>query len=319
MNELITVIVPIYKVESYLRRCVDSILQQTYKNLEIILVDDGSPDLCPVICDEYADMDERVRVIHKVNGGLSDARNAGIEIAHGKYIAFVDSDDYIDERMYEILYKNLTDNNADISACEFIKTYDGAEIANPTTKESVEVFNNLQAMENLYNDLYLQTVVAWNKLYKKDIFISIRYPFGKVNEDEYVIHLILHRAQDVVYTNLPLYYYVQRTDSIMGEEYNLKRLDVLSALKKRMIFFENMKYNKLYIKAYYSYMYSIKNNYTLVRKNYPEEKDICEKLRGAFAESLAKNQIKFPVKVYVKFRLFLFKTYIYNFFCKVWK
>ncbi|MGL5207428.1 MAG: glycosyltransferase family 2 protein [Acidaminococcaceae bacterium] len=316
MSDLITVIVPVYKVEIYIRRCVDSILRQTYKNLEIILVDDGSPDLCPIICDEYADMDKRVTVIHKANGGLSDARNVGLNFAHGQYIAFVDSDDYIDERMYEILYKNLTDNNADISVCEFIKTCDGAEIANPNTKEFVEVFNNLQAMENLYNDLYLQTVVAWNKLYKKDIFRSIRYPFGKVNEDEYVIHLILERAQDVVYTNLPLYYYVQRTDSIMGKEYNLKRLDVLSALKERMIRFENMKYNKLYIKAYYSYMYSIKNNYTLVRKNYPEEKDICEKLREDFAKSLAKNQIKFPVKVYVKFRLFLVKTYIYQFFGK---
>ena len=249
MNELITVVVPIYKVEKYLRRCVDSILLQTYKNLEIILVDDGSPDSCPVICDEYADMDKRVSVIHKSNGGLSDARNAGIELAHGKYIAFVDSDDYIDERMYEILYKNLTDNNADISVCEFIKTYDEAKIDDSIIKESVEVFNKLQVMDNLYDDLYLQTVVAWNKLYKKDIFKSIRYPFGKINEDEYVIHQILNSANNVVYTNLPLYYYVQRTDSIMGEKYSLKRLDVLNALRIRMNFFENMGYNELFIKA----------------------------------------------------------------------
>ena len=215
MSELITVVVPIYKVERYLRRCVDSILLQTYKNLEIILVDDGSPDSCPLICDEYADIDKRVRVIHKSNGGLSDARNAGIEVANGKYIAFVDSDDYIDERMYEVLYKNLTDNNADISVCEFVKIHDGARIDSSPIKESVKLFNKLQTMNNLYDDLYLQTVVAWNKLYKKDIFKSIIYPFGKINEDEYVIHLILNSANNVVYTNLQLYYYVQRTDSIV--------------------------------------------------------------------------------------------------------
>lgn len=279
MSELITVVVPIYKVERYLRRCVDSILLQTYKNLEIILVDDGSPDSCPLICDEYADIDKRVRVIHKSNGGLSDARNAGIEVANGKYIAFVDSDDYIDERMYEVLYKNLTDNNADISVCEFVKIHDGARIDSSPIKESVKLFNKLQTMNNLYDDLYLQTVVAWNKLYKKDIFKSIIYPFGKINEDEYVIHLILNSANNVVYTNLQLYYYVQRTDSIMGGKYSLKRLDALNALMIRMNFFENMGYNELFIKAYYSYMYSIKNNYTLIRKNYPEEKEIYNKLR----------------------------------------
>ncbi|MHC1714483.1 MAG: hypothetical protein AB9858_02610 [Acidaminococcaceae bacterium] len=117
-------------------------------------------------------------------------------------------------------------------ACEFIKTQDEAKIDHSTIKECVEVFNKLQVMDNLYDDLYLQTVVAWNKLYKKDIFKSIRYPYGKINEDEHVIYLILNSANNVVYTNLPLYYYVQRTDSIMGEKYSLKRLDVLNALRR---------------------------------------------------------------------------------------
>ena len=201
-EELISVIVPIYKVEKYLKRCIESIINQTYHNLEIILVDDGSPDKCGEMCEEYSKKDKRIKVIHKENGGLSDARNKGLEIATGKYIGFVDSDDFIDKDMYKVLYNNLKNNNADMSICSIYQFENEEEIVKGYNKnETVITYNKQEMFNNFYDDL-LRNVVAWNKLYKADIFKDIKYPKGKAVEESDIDLLISAKVTGLKYYEL---------------------------------------------------------------------------------------------------------------------
>ena len=215
MSEKISIIIPVYNVENYLKRCLESIVNQTYKNLEIILVDDGSTDNSGKICDEYKEKDKRIIVIHKENGGLSDARNAGIDIATGNYIGFIDSDDFADVRMYEILLNNLKSTNSDISICNLYKFSNEKEIYKTEEIEKLTVYDRKNFFENMYNDL-LVSVLAWNKLYKKEIFSDIRYPKGKIIEDAAILHYIIGKCDKIVITNLELIYYFCRDNSILS-------------------------------------------------------------------------------------------------------
>lgn len=238
---LISVIVPIYHVEQYLRRCIDSIIGQTYKNLEIILVDDGSDDGCPAICDEYARKDNRIVVIHKDNGGLSDARNVGIDIAKGEYLAFVDSDDYIHRDMYRILMKELIKSDSDVSMSTYKYVYDGKPDEQDITYEedySIETMSGIQAQYSYYSDdKKLELTVAWNKLYKKELFSDLRYPKGKIFEDEFTTYKALYRSKKVCYVNLPLYYYLQRNNSIIGLMHGQRDSKVVEAYLQRVGFY----------------------------------------------------------------------------------
>ena len=172
---LISVIVPIYNTVEYLPRCVDSIRRQTYRNLEIILVDDGSPDRCPAMCDAWAEKDRRIKVIHKANGGLSDARNVGLQLAQGNYVAFIDSDDWIDLRFIEILYKAIVETEAEISACDIRKVYEESE-ERITSIDAIKVQLSTprEAIQDILYDCRFRTVV-WNKLYKREILIDERF------------------------------------------------------------------------------------------------------------------------------------------------
>ena len=187
MEELVSVIIPVYKVEKYLERCVESVQKQTFQNLEIILVDDGSPDLCGAMCDEMAKTDPRIKVIHKNNGGLSDARNVGIEMASGNYIVFVDSDDWLDLDMIALLYRVLKKYNADIAECSYrnICTDRIEEETNCSAK--VVEGDRILALEAMLDWRWFKPV-AWNKLYKRDVLGDIRYPKGKLHEDEYTTY-----------------------------------------------------------------------------------------------------------------------------------
>lgn len=244
MDKKISIIIPVYKVELYLEESVKSVLNQTYQNLEIILVDDGSPDKCPEICDKLAKEDSRIKVIHKENGGLSSARNAGLDIATGDYILFVDSDDTINPQMCEILLNNLIDTNADVSMCSMKKIQ---SIDNPKDKqynlESIkyQIFENDEVFSLLFNKKVQMISAAWAKLYKKEIFDNIRFPLGKIHEDEATIHEILAECNKAVYVELPMYNNLQRGDSITGEAFNKKRLNALDALKQRVEFVKNKK------------------------------------------------------------------------------
>lgn len=240
MQDLITVIVPIYQVEKYLKKCLDSILNQTYKNLEIILVDDGSKDNSPQICEEYKTKDSRIKVIHKENGGLSDARNAGLKIATGKYIGFVDSDDYIKSDMYQILYENIIKAKADISICDVLMVKENANISDSLEDNClVKELNFYEALKLLVENKIKS--YAWNKLYKKEIFENIQFPKGRKMEDLAIMYKVFEKASKVVFTSKKEYYYLQRNDSILGN-IDLK-------LTKDLWYFVTERYNYI-IKKY---------------------------------------------------------------------
>lgn len=235
---LISVIIPVYKVEKYLDKCVASVVSQTYENLEIILVDDGSPDNCPAMCDEWAKKDNRIKVIHKENGGLSDARNRGIEIATGEYIMFVDSDDYLDETMCDKLYALISQHNATIAISNFKRVWEEATGETETTKIETVVLDRDQIIDQIYNPTIISIVPAWAKLYKKSLFAEIRYPVGRLHEDEYVIHELLFGSEKIVYTSEQLYFYLQRASSITGSKKEKNIIDSMDAFRARMNFMD---------------------------------------------------------------------------------
>lgn len=225
-NDLISVVVPIYNVEKYLEECVDSIINQTYKNLEIILVDDGSTDNSGKMCDKFAQNDSRIKVIHKENGGLSDARNCGIEAATGKYIQFIDSDDYIDLDMFEILYNNLKKYNADISMCShYILTEDEC-----TAEGSNEllIYDRVEILKEVLLDEKVRSY-AWNKLFSIKLFENIRFPKGKVFEDILTIPKLFEKANKVVLDDVSKYYYRQRKGSILHVQTKELRLAYINS------------------------------------------------------------------------------------------
>lgn len=229
MKKKVTVVVPVYNVSNYLEKCIDSIINQTYKKLEIILVDDGSTDNSGAICDDFASKDKRIKVIHKENGGLSDARNFGIDIATGEYIVFVDSDDYIALDMIEFLYNSLESNEADISTCLYQNFYDGEDVLESDDNISY-VCSNTEALEKM---LYQQdcTTSAWGKLYKTSLFDGIRYPKGKICEDLDTTYLLFSKANKIVINTAKKYFYLQRETSIINSEFNPKRMDALKFAK----------------------------------------------------------------------------------------
>lgn len=249
MEQCVSVIVPIYMVEPYLKRAVDSIRNQTYQNLEIILVDDGSKDQCGRICDDYAKADNRIVVIHKENGGLSDARNAGLDVAHGEYIMFVDSDDYIAPDCVETLLKCLTEHDADVSMCSYVVTdsteYDESIWLKSDGHEydgSVEICDRRKLLSNLYDANHRDAtyfIVSWNKIYKASLWDGIRFPKGKIHEDEATTYKIYDRAQKGIYLHKPLYGYFSAPDSITRAKFNIKRLQWMDALDDRIAYFEN--------------------------------------------------------------------------------
>ena len=233
---MISIIIPIYNVEPYLRRCVDSLLQQTYEDFELILVDDGSPDNCGAICDEYATLDSRVRVIHKPNGGLSDARNAGMEIAQGAYIAFVDSDDWVTPDYLERMHTVLLETGSDICECDVLRT-DGEAKIPPVEKRIHESYDTADSMSELIRDGIFHQYV-WNKLYRREVISDILFPNGKTNEDEFWTYRVFGNAKKIAKISDILYLYFQRPGSIMSQTYSLNRLDALEAKLQRQRYIE---------------------------------------------------------------------------------
>ena len=248
---LISIIIPVYKVEKYLEKCIQSVINQTYENLQIILVDDGSPDNCGKICDEYAQKDHRIEVIHKSNGGLSDARNKGLEIAKGEYIGFIDSDDYIESDMYEVLYNLLKQYNAYVSICNFYTVSQG-KIAIKNAENGIKEYNRIEILKEVLLDNNIQSY-AWNKLYKKELFDEIKYPVGKKYEDIGTTFYLLEKCNKVVVTGKPEYYYINRQDSIVNNVTETTITDYIELIMQRYDYIEeNIKelssYNKDYLK-----------------------------------------------------------------------
>jgi len=231
----ISVIVPVYKVEQYLCRCVDSILAQTFSDYEIILVDDGSPDNCGAICDEYATKNERIHVIHQANGGLSAARNAGIDWAFAnsdsQWLSFIDSDDWVHPSFLEYLFRALKEKKTDISICSLKR------VSEKTAFETVEYPGSLVfKWAVFYAQQGALAVGSCNKLYAKQLFLKIRYPVNKLHEDDFLTHKILFQAQSVSFVELELYYYFINDSGITGSPFSPKRMDLFEALEDQIRF-----------------------------------------------------------------------------------
>jgi glycosyltransferase involved in cell wall biosynthesis len=279
MSAIISVVVPVYKVEPYIRRCIESIIGQTYTNLEIFLVDDGSPDCCGKICDEYAQKDSRIKVIHKVNGGVSDARNVALDLATGEYITFIDSDDYVSKYYIEYLYNNLLKEKADISCCGVKVFFKDAGVINDMPgliDDNLKVFDTASAIKEMLYSKYFSNSPC-GKLYKLELFNNIRYPRRKLFEDMFATYKLIDVASNVVYGPQKLYYYFRgRKESITGSVEIDKRMDVIEAEKEIMLFLED-KYPDIINAIYYKIVVSCFATLARVKnKNYTNNKNVEE-------------------------------------------
>lgn len=284
----VSVIVPMYKVEKYLDRCIKSIINQTYKNLEIILVDDGSPDSSGNIAEGYAQSDSRIRVIHKENGGLSDARNAGIIVASGDYICFVDSDDSIDEHFVEELIKACASSGADIAVCNYLNVIKPEDIPPYDSKNNANIVvqNSLEALNSIYSQDNVVTIVAWNKLYRRELWNDILFPVGRIHEDEATTYKLLYKAKKIVRIDKSLYYYFKNDESITGSQYSLKRLDILWAIESRMDFYKSKALEELYYKDSYKYLCKLLTSYYNVAHTEGDNKEILKSLMKKYHTKL---------------------------------
>ncbi len=250
MEPLISVIVPVYNVEKYLDRCITSIVEQTYKNLEIILVDDGSPDNSGAICDQWAKKDLRIKVIHKENGGPSETRNLGVSISNGEYISFIDSDDFVSKDYILILYKILLESGADISCCDYKITTNSAQEFFDKQSSSISTITGKQACLDMFElDKEVFYCVLWGKLYKTEIIKLFTLPVGRVHEDEATTFKYLYSSHKICITNQILYAYYQNKSSIMHIRSSNRRPDALWAKMQRVYFFEEKKEKELLSKA----------------------------------------------------------------------
>lgn len=301
---MISVIIPIYKVEDYLEQCIVSVTEQTYRNLEIILVDDGSPDRCPEICDEWALKDQRIKVIHKENGGLSDARNAGLKVATGEYISFVDSDDWIAPNMYEVMLDIMEKENADICACGIMASYTNKQ---EPVRVCPAVGNSEEILKLLYDDTAF-LVSAVNKIYRQKLWNDISFPVGKICEDTFTTYLLVDHAEKIVQISDPLYFYRIRENSIMTSAFSKKRMDEEEAWRCN---YEYMKknYPSIYQKAFDFYLQKVD---VLIRTIPKSERKKFE-MESHYLHAILKNNFWYIVlrsKLRIKYRI----KFVMNFF-----
>lgn len=237
--KLISVIIPVYKVEKYIFECVNSIINQTYRNIEIILVDDGSPDECPKICDDYAKKDSRVKVIHKENGGLSSARNAGIEVCNGEYVVFVDSDDYVTVDLIKQFIYMIDNYDSDVVICDYCSDEKKLNIG---IEKSVRNYSSKQAMKYLLTDRIINTSAS-TKAFRKEMFEDVRFPLGMIYEDFATIYKLLNKAKNISYAKTNKYYYRTNFEGITNSSFTKKQLDYYK-VSKEVYEFVSQKYPK---------------------------------------------------------------------------
>lgn len=308
MSDLISIIVPIYNVEKYLQECIESLLKQTYKNIEIILVDDGSPDNCPQICDEFLKKDKRIKVFHKVNGGLSDARNYGLERATGNYICFVDSDDFVTEDYIEFLYNKLILNNVDIAMCGFTNYYNDNKMKCKIKKVQNKIYD--RELAHIYlNVLGYFDVASWNKIYKKELFNDVRFPVGKTCEDWRIMHNIIDKTNNVFYDSAIKYYYRRRENSITSSK--KVRMDSIEAALDALEFYKQKKYLKVLPYAYQSLMIAcmgVVNN--MICFNDFSRYNYVDNIKKKYRMKACLNKLKFCKKIQLLFFMYFTKIYI---------
>ncbi len=296
-NSLISVIVPVYNTKNYLVNCIESLLSQSYPNYEIILVDDGSTDGSSEICKSFEQKDNRIIYLKKENGGLSSARNFGVEHSNGKYICFVDSDDFVSKDYLKFLHKAIIENDSDIAFCNFQKFYDDLHFEESEYKFSIkskkELMEQLTCTGPKSNSIHI--VVAWNKLIKKEIAEKITFPLKKWHEDEFYINRILENANKFVYVDANLYFYRQRNDSIVGSDNksDIRHLDIIDAFEERISVYSRIADFSLYKKIICAYRNTIIIQYSNF-KNLSVSKKIKQKFLKSFFKykSISLEQLK---------------------------
>ncbi len=229
MNELVSVIVPLYNVEHYIRKCVMSVLDQTYKNFELLLIDDGSTDKSGQYCDEFGALDPRVKVMHKKNGGQSEARNMGLDYADGRFIFFLDSDDWIEPEALAVLMDQMDREDADMICCSYRLTDENGEVLESVVQEA-KTYSMEEAVKAYVSGTAIHSVV-WGKLYKKELFDSIRFPASRVHEDDFISYQLVYASRKITTVSDVLYNYFQRQNSIMHEAFSAKRLIKIDAAR----------------------------------------------------------------------------------------
>ena len=306
IDNLVSIIVPVYNVENYLDRCINSIVKQTYKSLEIILVDDGSTDCSGNICEQWKERDFRIKVYHKKNGGLSDARNYGMEKTNGEFICFVDSDDWLEQRFIEIMKSEMVNNEADIVECNFIRT-SGDIDKNYTENYSneIEIFCGNDCFFQFLQNKFL--MVVWNKIYRRELLES--FIPGVYHEDESWTYKIFSKVNKAVHLNYIGYYYYQRQGSIVNSPQSYKKImDVFSAAKEKTEFIElnYPQYQSIgYSKMIYTSMYLFNQT---INNDMKEKKNIKNVLirysRRMFYKYLRAKKYKKELFRFVLFNLF---------------
>lgn len=311
----ISVIVPVYNVEKYIERCLQSLMCQTHRDIEVILVDDGSTDSSLQKCREYEGKDQRFRTFHKENGGLSSARNKGLEEATGEYICFVDSDDWVHERFCELLLHGCETTGADMAMCQFQKTSTDIQQEELNVAKDVMFLSNIDMIQRLRNretTEYVNTVVAWNKLYRRKVVENLRYPEGKLHEDEYVVGEILTRVSKVALIDMPLYYYFQRENSIMSDEKTAGNLsiDLLKAYQHRV---ETFRTCQLKIESEYAWR---NGALTIIEQYFKEEKHGENNENSAmlqmYKEWFNTEKTNIPLKWRCKYMLFIISPKLFR-------
>lgn len=315
MPDIVSVIVPVYNVWPYLSQCVESICHQTYTELEIILVDDGSDDGSGHLCEELALADSRLKVIHTPNSGLSAARNTGIGQSGGEFVVCVDSDDVIHPQMIEKLYHAIIQNNADISFCsyQYIAQDESPVFALYDSVSSI-LLSGQDCIEKMYSSLTaVDMVVAWNKMYKRTYFQDLKYPINRKHEDEFLTYKILYPLKKCVYIKNPLYYYRIRKNSITQQKDIARSLDIVDALNERLNFFNEKKEKKLYILTLKKYMdaliLAILSFDELALSEDIRRNELNQLLRKTFCEKVLFSSLKTAYKI--KYIVFMFNNKLY--------
>lgn len=313
-NELVSVIVPVFNTEKYLRECLDSLKNQSYSNLEVIMVNDGSTDHSPEICKEYCRADKRFILIEQDNSGLGMARNSGLARATGQYVCFVDSDDFVHEKYVEILYENLLNYHVDISMCGYLKFQEGESVAG----NIVNICHKKSKLQLLYDvtttgpdNCSEKVVISWNKLIPMKIMKQLRF-LNKLHEDEFMINELLLKISDAVCTNAALYFYRQHSNSITGtkNQTNIRHLDALDAVYERITLFSGEEYQKIFPDILRSYFENSAAIYYRLASNHKLK--LIKNIYPRYFRMLMEHRNKLTVKQFLRYLLFLFSPNYYR-------
>lgn len=310
-NVDISIILPVYNVITYLDECVNSILKQSISNFELIIVDDGSTDGSQDLCDKYSEVDERIHVIHQKNAGLSAARNVGLKHANGKYITFIDSDDFVGREYVEILYRAITECGTDISVCDYMEVRTDTQISSSILQDKKSAkkihYNGKEAIEEVYNNSFHgMEFVSWAKMYKLELFKSnnILFPEGRLHEDAFTTYKLFYMSKTITYVSVPLYFYRIRSGSIMTSEFSPKRLDMIDATREEYLFFKNKGDFDLMYLAFVDYLHKVKFVVKMIFSSHGDNKaslkKVCDELNRDIEECM--EYINIPMIKYVYYK-----------------